>query len=92
MGAPAARGLGADEPRELPHPFPLHPGRGRGVVQQTVDGVHQGSREPLLVRRAGSPPARPTTTIGDSLSIVGVWRGGREVSGRAGVGPATDSW
>lgn len=33
----------------------------------------------------------PTTTIGDSLSIVGVWRGGREVSGRAGAGPATGS-
>ncbi|WP_224401396.1 hypothetical protein [Pseudonocardia sp. ICBG1034] len=55
MGAPAARGLGVDEPRELPHPFPLHPGRGRGVVQQTVDGVHQGAREPVRVRRAGPP-------------------------------------
>ncbi len=56
--------------------------RGRG-------GTHRG----MCVRPGAGPPARDaTTTIGDSLSIVGVWRGGREVSGRAGAGPATGSW
>ncbi|GAA4987637.1 hypothetical protein GCM10025792_39550 [Pseudonocardia tropica] len=52
-------------------------------------GTHRG----VCVRPGAGPPARdPTATIGDSLSIVGVWRGGREVSGRAGAGPATGSW